>query len=264
MRIDVLTLFPQIIEDYCNTSILGIARKKSLFSLYTHNPRNFATDKHKKVDNTCYGGGAGMLLMPEPFCACLDSVLLELDNIEETEIILTAPSGKPWTQVLAKEFSQKKNLIFLCGRYEGFDQRIKNRASIEISLGDFVLTGGELAALAIIDSTLRLRSGILGDDQSSEFESFSLLNLQDQFKHLQVTKRELTEFLSRTGFASLTDIEKLRLLEYPQYTTPSDFQGSKVPEILQSGDHKKIFLWRLEQAIALTKEKRPDLLNPLN
>lgn len=300
MRIDVLTLFPDLVTAYGETSVLGIAQKKGLFSLYTHNPRNYSLDRHGAVDDTPYGGGAGMLLMPQPFFDCLAAVLgtiqsscdfdnqsiLELhsqvlDNLgasesqalstiadlsvtdldrgvlehslhRDYEIVLTSPGGETWSQELAREFATKKNLVILCGRYEGFDERITRLATRKISLGDFVLTGGELPAMAIIDSVLRLLPGVLGDDVSSHFESFSAIDYLAELEKLGVTKRELADLLEETGLTR-EDLRKLKLLEYPQYTRPADFRGQVIPEILRSGNHKDIFLWRLKEAIRLSR-----------
>lgn len=248
-----------MISSYCKASVLGIALEKNLYQLHVHNPRDYTHDKHKRVDDTPYGGGAGMLLAPQPYIDCLDSVLKQIDN-ENPEIIITSPSGRKFNQELAIELAQKPNLIILCGRYEGFDQRIKERATLEISIGDYVLTGGELAALTIIDASLRHVSGVLGDQTSTEEESFSEINYLAKLEELGVSKKELQTLLESTGLKSKEELSKLKLLEHPHYTRPADFRGLKVPEILESGDHKKIFLWRLEQAIKLTKKNRPDLL----
>lgn len=278
MRIDILTLFPEIIESYISSSVLGNAHREELYKILVHNPRNYSNNKHKKVDDTAFGGGPGMLLMPQPFFDCLEAVLRDANiqglNINDLqngilkhpenrnyEIISTSPSGETWSQELAKEFAQKDNLIILCGRYEGFDQRIKDLSTREISLGDFILTGGEIPAMAILDSTLRLQQGVLGDFNSLEFESFNEMNLLYEFEKLNVSKKELNEFLENTELKNKEQLLKIKLLEFPQYTQPEDFRGLRVPSILRSGDHKKIFLWRLEQAIKLTRKLRPDLLD---
>ena len=267
MKIDILSLFPDLITNYCSESILGIAQEKQLYELATHNPRDFSKDKHKKVDDTPYGGGAGMLLSCQPFFDCLESVLesrsinyeslteaaLEHTPERDYEIIITTPAGEKWTQELAEEFSKKKNLVILCGRYEGFDQRIRNIATREVSVGDYVLTGGELPALTMIDSVLRLVPGVLGDVTSKDFESFSTINYLEEFEKYGVTKRELNSFLEESGLESKDQLMKLKLLEHPHYTKPADFRGQLIPEVLQSGDHKKIFLWRLKEAIKLSK-----------
>jgi tRNA (guanine37-N1)-methyltransferase len=258
MRIDVLTLFPELISQYCKTSILGIALQKQLYELMVWNPREYSSSKHKSVDDSPYGGGAGMLLSPQPYCDCLNEVLEQASDLQY-EIIITSPSGQTFNQDLALDLSQKQRLILLCGRYEGFDQRIKERATMEISIGDYVLTGGELAALTIVDAVLRHCPGVLGDESSTEFESFSRLNYYEQCNRLQVSKKELQALLDHTGI-NLDQLRNLQILEFPQYTRPFDYQGQSVPAVLESGDHKKIFLWRLEQAIILTKQRRPDLI----
>ena len=257
MRFDVLSLFPQMIDAYCNESIIKLAREKKLLEINTHNPRDFSTNKHKQVDDTPYGGGSGMLIGPQAYIDCLDDVC---KSNKPDEIIITSPHGKPLTQALAQELSQKKHLLLMCGRYEGLDQRIVDRSTLEISLGDFILTGGELAAMTIIDATSRLIPGVLGDDHSSFEESFSEIDYLDKCQELGVSKKELNELLSETGLKDKEDLKSLTLLEYPHYTRPADFRGEKVPSILESGDHKKIFLWRLKEAIKITKNKRPDLI----
>jgi len=221
LRIDVLTLFPDIVTNYAGTSILGRAAERGIFDLHVHNFRDATADVHHSVDDTPFGGGAGMVLKAGPI----------VDTIRSTSglarpVIAMTPSGRPFTQQVAAELSALDGFTLLCGRYEGFDQRILDTVvDDEISLGDFVLAGGELAALCIMEAAVRLRPGALGNDASSVEESFS------------------------DG-----------LLEYPQYTKPADFEGLRVPEILLSGDHAKIARWRRAQAIAKTLARRPDLL----
>ncbi len=248
MRIDVLSLFPDMVTSYCEASILGIAQVQKLYELYVHNPRDYTKDKHKRVDDTPYGGGAGMVLQCQPMIDCLEAI----PNYAKAEIIVTSPSGRKFDQRLAQELSKKEHLIILCGRYEGFDQRIRDRATMEVSVGDYVLTGGELPALTIIDATLRHIPGVLGDETSIEEETHSEINYLKKLEELQVTKRELQALLDETGLKK-EDLENLKLSEYPHYTRPADFRGEKVPKVLEQGDHKKIFLWRLTQAIKLTK-----------
>jgi tRNA (guanine37-N1)-methyltransferase len=277
MKFSILSLFPQIIEAYISESILKIAQEKAYIEVETFNFRDFSSNKHKKVDEIIYGGGSGMLLAPQPLYDTLEEVFqknsieFDLKNLlvkksshpqnRDYELIVTSPSGQRFEQSLAKELSQKKHLIILAGRYEGFDQRIRDLASMEISVGDYVLTGGELPALSIMDAVSRLIPGVLGDDSSSEEESFSELDYFSKLKELGATKKEIQELIESTGLESSEALKKLKLLEYPQYTRPRDFYGSKVPEILESGNHKKIFLWRLKEAIKLTKSKRKDLKN---
>lgn len=221
MRFDVLTLFPEIIESYCNVSIMKRAREGDVYSLNTINPRDFTLDKHNKVDDTPYGGGAGMVLMPQPYIDAYDSV----EKLENSITIMLSPQGEPLNEKLVLDLAQYNQIIMLCGHYEGFDERIREIIKPkEISLGDFVLTGGELPALCLLDSVSRKLNGTLGKIQSAEDDSFS------------------------NG-----------LLEYPQYTKPRDFRGYKVPEVLLNGNHKEINEFRQNQQIERTKIRRPDL-----
>lgn len=221
MRFDVLTLFPEIIESYCNVSIMKRAREGDVYSLNTINPRDFTLDKHNKVDDTPYGGGAGMVLMPQPYIDAYDSV----EKLENSITIMLSPQGEPLNEKLVLDLAQYNQIIMLCGHYEGFDERIREMIKPkEISLGDFVLTGGELPALCLLDSVSRKLNGTLGKIQSAEDDSFS------------------------NG-----------LLEYPQYTKPRDFRGYKVPEVLLNGNHKEINEFRQNQQIERTKLRRPDL-----
>jgi len=221
MRFDVVTLFPELIETYCSCSIIGRAQKQDLISVNTVNPRDFTSDKHRSVDDTPYGGGAGMVLMCDPFFQSVDSV----EKQENFELIMLTPQGETYNQELARELSKKDQLILICGHYEGFDERIREGLKPrEISIGDYVLTGGELGALAIIDSTTRLLPGTLGKDESALHDSFSC-----------------------------------NLLEYPHYTKPAEYRGMKVPDVLLSGNHKEIDRYRRKQSIKRTYERRPDL-----
>jgi tRNA (guanine37-N1)-methyltransferase len=221
VRIDVLTLFPEALSNYVTTSVLGRARERGVFELHLHDIRSATTDVHRSVDDTPFGGGAGMVLRAEPILATVDAT----PQLARPVIALT-PSGRTFTHQVALELSELAGFTLLSGRYEGFDQRaIDLVADDEISLGDFVLAGGELAALCIIESVVRLLPGGLGNDASSADESFS------------------------DG-----------LLEYPQYTKPSDVRGRLVPEILLSGNHERIARWRRAQALRLTLARRPDLI----
>jgi len=221
MRFDVLTLFPEIIESYCNVSIMKRAKEGEVFSLNTVNPRDFTLDKHKKVDDTPYGGGAGMVLMPQPYIDAYDSV----EKLENSITVMLSPQGEPLNEKLVFDLAKYDQIIMLCGHYEGFDERIREIIKPkEISLGDFVLTGGELPALCLLDSVSRKLDGTLGKIQSAEEDSVS------------------------NG-----------LLEYPHYTKPRDFRGYKVPEVLLNGNHKEINEFRQTQQIERTKLRRPDL-----
>lgn len=222
MKFDIITLFPEIITDYCSVSIPARAQKQEIISVNTINPRDFTHDAHKKVDDTPYGGGAGMVLMCKPFYDAYESI----KRADNSSTILLTPQGKTFNQKKAEQLTHSEQIIMICGHYEGFDERIRKLPGLmEISIGDFIMTGGELASLCIIDAVTRLLPGTLGKDESAMEESF----------------RE-------------------ELLEYPHYTRPYDFRGMKVPDVLLSGNHAKIAKWRKEQAVLRTKEKRPDLL----
>lgn len=221
MKFDVITLFPDLINNYCSSSIVGRAGSQDIISVQTTNPRDFSTDKHKTVDDTPYGGGAGMVLKCEPFFAAVESI----EKLPNSKTILLTPQGKTYNQGIASELKSLDQLILICGHYEGYDERIRVGTDlIEISVGDFILTGGELGALIIIDSITRLMPGALGKKESFLDDSFS------------------------------SD-----LLEYPHYTRPYDFRGMKVPDVLLSGNHKEIYKWRRKEAIKRTYSKRPDL-----
>ena len=223
MRFTIITLFPDFFSSPLKTSILGKAIKNQKIKVNVINVRDFAGGKHKVTDDTPYGGGRGMVMKPEPIIKAIKSI--KKDN-SEAWFTLLSPQGRLFNQILAGELSQKKHLVLICGHYEGVDQRVRYFIDDEISLGDFVLTGGEPAALCIIDAVARLLPGVIGKPQSLEEESFS------------------------EG-----------LLEYPQYTRPAEYAGYKVPEILLSGHHKNIAQWRRQQAILHTLLLRPDLLS---
>lgn len=207
MKFDILTIFPEIFNSYFNESIIKRAIKNKKIIIKIHNFRDFATDKHKSVDDKPYGGGPGMLLKVEPIYKCLKSI----KKLKKSRIILLTPKGKRFNQAKAKSFTKYDQLIFIAGHYEGFDARIKKYVDEELSIGDYVLTGGEIPAMAILDSVTRLLPGVLGDDQSSKDETFT--------KHANY-------------------------IEYPQYTRPENFKGRKVPKLLLGGNHAKIEEWR--------------------
>jgi len=252
MRIDVLTLFPEMFDGVFHTSILGKAAEKQIVSLNAVNFRQYAGNKHGQVDDTPYGGGGGMVLKPDPIFAAVEDILASDPNktsnhVEETHtageisaeiasavkpprVILMCPQGETFTQKKAEELSQEEHLVFICGHYEGYDERIREfLVTDELSIGDYVLTGGELPAMVVIDSVVRLLPGVLGNKTSAVTDSFS------------------------TG-----------LLEYPHYTRPAEFRGFKVPDILLSGHHANIEVWRREQALKRTWERRPELLDNLD
>lgn len=223
MQFDVFTLFPELFEPYLGASILGRARAAGLLQVALHNIRDYASDKHQVTDDEPYGGGGGMVMKPEPIFAAVEAVL---GHAPGTPIILLTPQGRPFTQAVAQELGRQPRLALLCGRYEGVDERVRQHlASDEISLGDFVLTGGELPALALIDAVARTLPGVLGDPQGAASDSHA------------------------TG-----------LLEHPHYTRPPEFRGWGVPPVLLSGDHARIQRWRRGQALLRTAQRRPDLL----
>ena len=221
MRFDVLTLFPELIQSHLDFSIMKRATDEGVISVNAINPRDFTLDKHKKVDDTPYGGGAGMVLMPQPYVDAYNSV----DKLENSITLMMTPQGEPFNDKISNELAEYEQVIILCGHYEGYDERIREIIKPrEISIGDFVLTGGELPALCVIDSVSRKIDGTLGKIESAHDDSFS------------------------DG-----------LLEYPQYTKPREYMGYKVPEVLLNGNHKLIEKFRMQQKIERTKNKRPDL-----
>jgi tRNA (guanine37-N1)-methyltransferase len=222
MKIDVLTLFPEMFSGPLDASIVGRARKAGLLDLRLQNLRQWTHDRHKTVDDKPFGGGAGMVLKPEPIFEAVECLA-----DDKTHVILTAPAGRPFSQVIARELAQKEHLLFICPSYEGVDERVcEALVDEELSIGDYVLTNGGLPAMVIIDAVTRLLPGALGDGESARDESFSQ-----------------------------------SLLEYPHYTRPAEFRGMKVPEVLLSGHHAEIEKWRSEQARERTEKRRPDLLN---
>ena len=221
MRFDVLTLFPELIQSHLDFSIMKRATDDGVISVNAINPRDFTLDKHKKVDDTPYGGGAGMVLMPQPYVDAYNSV----EKMENSITLMMTPQGEPFTDKISNELANYEQIIILCGHYEGYDERIREIIKPrEISIGDFVLTGGELPALCVIDSVSRKIDGTLGKIESAHDDSFS------------------------DG-----------LLEYPQYTKPREYMGYKVPEVLLNGNHKLIEEFRQQQKIERTLAKRPDL-----
>ncbi len=228
MRIDIITLFPEFFESFTTHSIVGRGINSGKVEIATHNLRDWASDKYQSVDDHPYGGGPGMVLRFDILHKALTDIKTNLQftnsNLQVRTILLT-PQGQVYKQKVAQTLARETNLILICGHYEGFDERIREYVDMEISIGDYVLTGGEIPAMVVVDSVVRLLPGVLGDDTSSHDESFS------------------------DG-----------LLEYPQYTRPEEYLGEKVPEVLLGGNHKLIDGWRAEQAKARTKARRPDLL----
>ena len=220
MRIDILSLFPSMFTGFLNESILARARKNELVEINVIDYREFSNSKHKKVDDYPFGGGAGMVLQVQPVVDALRSV----DGYQEALKILVTPQGTPFKQERAYQLSNEKHIIILCGHYEGYDERIRSYFDQEISIGDFVLTGGELAAMVLVDAITRVIPNVISKDESHQFDSFN------------------------------ND-----LLEHPHYTRPREFEGKTVPEVLLNGNHKLINEWRLNESIKRTKERRPDL-----
>ena len=224
MRIDVLTAFPEVFEPVMGSGMIGIARTKGTLEFEAHDLRDWALPGvHRQIDDSPYGGGSGMVLRPEPVFEAVDAVRA-MDR-RHTFVILMSPQGERFTQARAEQLAGRDRLLILCGRYEGFDERIRSLADLELSIGDYVLTGGELAAMVVSDAVTRLLPGVLGGETSVTDESFT------------------------TG-----------LLEYPHYTRPAEYRGMSVPEVLRSGDHAKIARWRRDQSLLRTLHRRPDLL----
>lgn len=220
MRIDVFTLFPEMITAFAGDSLLGKAQERGLLDLHTHDPRHHTSDVHRTVDDAPFGGGAGMVLKPEPLIAAIEH------SDAPRPVFLLGPGGDPFDQAMAKDLSETEGFSLICGRYEGVDQRVIDlHCDGEISIGDYVLAGGEVAAMVVLEAVGRLVPGVMGNLESADEESFS------------------------TG-----------LLEYPHYTRPAVFRNASVPEVLRSGDHAKVGRWRLAQSLLRTARRRPDLL----
>ena len=220
MKIDILTLFPEMFENIFSSSIIKRAIEDKKVEINIYNFRNYTTDPHNKVDDTPYGGGAGMVLTCQPIFDCVEAI-----RKDYSKVILLTPDGKTYNQEMAYNLSKEKHLILIAGHYEGFDERIRSICDLELSIGDYVLTGGELASMVIVDSIVRLLPGVI-EEESHKNDSFNN-----------------------------------NLLDYPTYTKPRMYKGMEVPEVLLSGDHKKIANWRMDQSLKKTKERRPDLLS---
>jgi len=219
MKIDILTIFPNMFDGFLSESIIKRAIDKGFVEINVHDIRSYSTDKHKRVDDYGFGGGQGMVLMPQPIFDAVDDI-----RTDESKVILMTPQGEPYKQAKAYDLSNEKHLILICGHYEGFDERIRTLVDMEISIGDYVLTGGELASMVITDSVVRLIDGVITSDS----------HIKDSFND--------------------------NLLDYPVYTKPVNFRGMEVPEVLLSGHHKNIDEFRRNESLKRTKERRPDLL----
>jgi tRNA (guanine37-N1)-methyltransferase len=225
VKIDVITIFPKMVDAGLAEGVVGRAKTSGLLDIVVHNLRDFTTDKHHVVDDVPFGGGPGMVMKPEPFFAAMRAI--RASRGEPDAVILLSPAGERFSQDGAKQLAALRHLVLLCGRYEGIDERVREGlATAEVSIGDYVLSGGEIPALAVIDAVARLVPGVVGDDQSVEADSFTR-----------------------------------GLLDYPHYTRPAEFEGRHVPEVLLSGHHGEIRRWRRETALQRTKERRPDLLS---
>ena len=226
MKFDVMTLFPDMVNGVLSESIIGRAQNGGLIEVACHNIRDYTLDKHRKTDDTPYGGGVGMVMTCQPIYDCYESIIKNIPETNKKRVIYMSPKGQIFSHDKAKELSQYDNLIFLCGHYEGVDQRVLDLiVDEEISIGDYVVTGGEIPACIVIDAVSRLIDGVLASSECYEGESVA------------------------SG-----------ILEYPHYTKPREFRGVEVPEILLSGDHAKIDRWRLEEAVKITRERRPEML----
>jgi tRNA (guanine37-N1)-methyltransferase len=224
MRIEILTIFPEMFQGPFDNSIIKRAQEQNLISINLVDIRDFALDKHRCVDDYPFGGGVGMVMKPEPVCRAVEQVL---GDRREAGVILMCPQGERFTQAKAAELARRPDLVFICGHYEGIDERVRSLVTDEVSIGDYVLTGGELAAMVVIDAVVRLIPGVLGEEESARQDSF---------------------------------VEGL--LEYPQYTRPREFRGMMVPEVLLSGHHERIRVWRRKESLRRTWKRRPDLLTP--
>jgi tRNA (guanine37-N1)-methyltransferase len=226
MRVDIVTLFPEIFAGFLDASFVGRARAGGQLSVRFRSPRDFGLGKHKSVDDTPYGGGSGMVMRVDVLVACLESLDADAPDGKTPHRVLLTPQGRPFDQAKARELSSREAIALVCGRYEGFDERVRGHVAEELSLGDFVMTGGEVAAMAVVEACVRLLPGVLGNEASTEEESHA---------------------------------PDVGLLEYPQYTRPAEFRGAAIPEALLSGHHAEIAKWRRAQSEERTRQRRPDL-----
>ena len=228
MRIDVITIFPGLIEPFRTTSLLGAACRDGIVELVVHDLREFTKDRHRTVDDTPYGGGPGMVMRPEPLIEAIEALAGPKGETRSARVLLLSPQGRRLDQNWAQELAREEHLVLVCGRYEGVDQRVIEIAvDEEVSIGDYVLAGGELPALVLIEAVTRLVPGVMGNPESAEAESF-----------------------------------QAGMLEGPQFTRPAEYRGIEVPAVLRSGDHQAIARWRAEQALDMTQRRRPDLVRP--
>jgi tRNA (guanine37-N1)-methyltransferase len=249
MRFDIITIFPEFFHGPLNHGVLSRAISSGIVSVVTHDLRNFAHDKHRTVDDRPFGGGEGMVLKPEPLVEAVESLDLapkESREVKRQRVVLLSAQGHPFTQALAFKLAELDRIVFLCGRYEGVDERVNQLVvDHEISIGDYILSGGELAAAVLIDAIARLLPGVLGNEDSSRYESFGGLGEQDA---------SVPHSTHDAG----------GLLDYPHYTRPAEFRGLQVPQVLSSGDHAQIRAWRRRQALKKTLANRPDLIDTVH
>ena len=250
MKITIITLFPEMMNGVLGESIMKRAVEKQMVQIEVVNLREFATDSYRTVDDRPYGGGAGMVLKPDVLSAALSHAKQDAPS---AKTLLTSAKGVPYTQSKAQALSLETHLIIVCGHYEGVDERIMSEVDEEISLGDFVMTGGEIAAAAVVDSVVRLLPGVLKKDEATAEESFMQVELQELIAAVGPSEELIA--------AQTNGQQSIRLLEYPHYTRPEVWNQQSVPEVLLCGDPKKIRIWKLQQAYAQTKKKRPDLLS---
>lgn len=249
MKITIITLFPEMVRCFFEESIVKRAKEKKLVEIEIVNLRDFASDSYGTVDDKPYGGGVGMVLKVEPIWKAIEkSKILDL----RSKIVYTSPKGEQFNQTKALDYSKLDHLVILAGHYEGVDERVMDFVDEEISLGDFVMTGGEITASAIVDAVVRLIPGVLKKEKATEIESFFTVSINQLIE--SVGEDDLLRRLKEKG------VEQVKLLEYPQYTRPEEFMGQKIPEILLSGNHRGIERWRIEKSYQETMKKRPDLL----
>lgn len=253
MKITIVTLFPKMIEGFINESIIKRAQVKGVVEIAIVNLRDYARDTYGTVDERPYGGGAGMILCIDVLSKALSSVSSKKNSTNHSKVVLTSARGTLFNQKMAQEYARLDELVVFAGHYEGFDERFSEYVDEEVSIGDFILTGGELAAATICDSVVRLLPGVLKKDAATTDESFFTIPLVDLIAHVGLNPT--LNALQKKGHTHVS------LLEYPQYTRPEEFEGKKVPEVLLSGDPKKIRKWQIQAAFELTLHRRPDLLD---
>jgi tRNA (guanine37-N1)-methyltransferase len=272
MRFDIITIFPGIFAGIFDHGVVRRAIAAGIVEIHTHDLRDFTHDRHRTVDDRPFGGGEGMVLKPEPIAEALEALAVapkETRDPARESVILLSAQGKRFTQATARELAKLDRVVLLCGRYEGVDERVNQLlADRELSIGDYVLSGGELAAAVILDATMRLLPGVLGNQASTQFESFGLSNAE--LAQAEAANSRANQAESTTPSSEATETEAQPpptsthgaggLLDYPHYTRPVEFRGETVPEVLTSGDHLKISRWRREQALEKTLRNRPDLL----